>query len=306
MNFIKPKFWKNNNILVYFLLPLTIITKIIILLKNNQQNYDPKIATICIGNIYLGGTGKTQLVLKINQFLKKKYKTFVIKKYYKNQFDEQQLLKKRTRLILPKNRLEGLKKIDKSKTNLAIFDDGLQDKSIKYSLSIVCFNSISGIGNGKLLPAGPLRESLSKLNDYDAVFINGNKNINLLKSIKNHNDKIKIFEGKYFLSNKKDFDKKSKFLAICGLGTPEGFFNLLEENGICIKKKIIFPDHYDYKASDINYIRNFAKSNNLKIVTSEKDYIKLKKFKKLNVMSTIIDLKINKFANFKKFLQSHL
>ena len=103
MNFIKPKFWKNNNILVYFLLPLTIITKIIILLKNNQQNYDPKIATICVGNIYLGGTGKTQLVLKINQFLKKKYKTFVIKKYYKNQFDEQQLLKKKTKFFLPKS-----------------------------------------------------------------------------------------------------------------------------------------------------------------------------------------------------------
>ena len=91
------------------------------------------------------------------------------------------------------------------KNSVAIFDDGLQDKSIKFNLSIVCFNSLIGVGNGRLLPAGPLRESLSELKNYDAVFINGKKNSKLLKKIKFYNKNIKIFSGQYVLKNKKNF-----------------------------------------------------------------------------------------------------
>ena len=76
----------------------------------------------------------------------------------------------KTNLIVSKNRIDGLKIIDNSK-KVVIFDDGLQDKSIKYDLSIVCFNTSNGVGNGKLLPAGPLREQLNELNNYDAVFL---------------------------------------------------------------------------------------------------------------------------------------
>ena len=114
--------------------------------------------------------------------LKKKYNISVIKKDYKNQVDEQDLLKKKTNLILAKQRIQGIKKIKKSK-EIAIFDDGIQDKSINYDLSIVCFNSINGIGNGKLLPSGPLREKLSELKNYDSVFINGKSNISLFMYI---------------------------------------------------------------------------------------------------------------------------
>ena len=115
MNFVKPKFWKKNNLIVFILWPLTLFTILINILKKLQIPYKPNIPTICIGNIYLGGTGKTQLVLKINQILKKKYNLFVIKKYYTNQIDEQILLKKNTKLILPKKRINGLKKLEKEK-----------------------------------------------------------------------------------------------------------------------------------------------------------------------------------------------
>ena len=254
----------------------------------------------------MGGTGKTQLVIKLNQILKKKYKTFVIKKYYSNQVDEQKLLKKSTRLILPNNRISGLKKINNSKKNIAIFDDGLQDKSLRYTISIACFNSISGLGNGKLLPAGPLREDLFELNNYNAVFINGKKNLNLENKIKKYNDKIKIFNSKYILKNKNDFNLNSKYLAFCGIGTPENFFNLLKENKIRIYKKIVFPDHFDYNSSDIHKINKVALKNNYEIVTTEKDFMKINKFKNFKVKFTKVDLYINKYSNFKKFLLNHL
>ncbi len=201
MKLFKPKFWDKNNIIVFILWPLTLITRLVILIKNYKTSHKTNIKSICVGNIYLGGTGKTQLVIKLNEILKKKYKIFIIKKYYKNQIDEQKLLSKKANLILPKNRIFSLNKIKNSKKNLAIFDDGLQDKSLSYNLSIVCFSSITGIGNGKLLPAGPLRESLSKLSDYSAVFINGKKNKYLENKIKKYNKNIKIFSGDYFLKN---------------------------------------------------------------------------------------------------------
>tara|TARA_B100000287_G_scaffold257060_1_gene241690 strand:- start:996 stop:1931 length:936 start_codon:yes stop_codon:yes gene_type:complete len=302
VKFLKPKFWQNNNLTSLFLWPLSLITLTINIVKKLQTPYVPKISTICVGNIYLGGTGKTELVVRINQMLKNKYSTYVIKKNYKNQLDEQILLKKNTKLFLPRKRLDGLKKIETSKKNIAIFDDGLQDKSIEHTLSIVCFNSLTGVGNGRLLPSGPLRESLSELANYNAIFINGKKNNKLIRQIKIINKKIKIFSGKYFLKNKKNFSKNSDYLAFCGIGTPQSFFNLLSENNIKIKKKIVFPDHYDYGISDIERIKQIADLNNYKIVTTEKDYVKIKKFKKLKASFVKIELIIDNLSSFKKYI----
>ena len=306
MKLFKPKFWDKNNIIVFILWPLTLITRLVILIKNYKTSHKTNIKSICVGNIYLGGTGKTQLVIKLNEIFKKKYKIFIIKKYYKNQIDEQKLLSKKANLILPKNRIFSLNKIKNSKKNLAIFDDGLQDKSLSYNLSIVCFSSITGVGNGKLLPAGPLRESLSKLSDYSAVFINGKKNKYLENKIKKYNKNIKIFSGEYFLKNKNDFDLKSKYLVFCGIGTPESFFKLLKENKIKIEKKIVYPDHYNYKFSDIYKIKKIAKENKLKILTTEKDFTKINKFNNFNVKFTNIDLYINNYKSFKKFIVNYL
>ena len=306
MKLFKPKFWDKNNIIVFILWPLTLITRLVILIKNYKTPHKTNIKSICVGNIYLGGTGKTQLVIKLNEILKKKYKIFIIKKYYKNQIDEQKLLSKKANLILPKNRIFSLNKIKNSKKNLAIFDDGLQDKSLSYNLSIVCFSSITGVGNGKLLPAGPLRESLSKLSDYSAVFINGKKNKYLENKIKKYNKNIKIFSGEYFLKNKNDFDLKSKYLVFCGIGTPESFFKLLKENKIKIEKKIVYPDHYNYKFSDIDKIKKIAKENKLKILTTEKDFTKINKFNNFNVKFTNIDLYINNYKSFKRFIINSL
>ena len=207
---------------------------------------------------------------------------------------------------MPNKRIDGLKQIGNLKKNIAIFDDGLQDKSIDYTLSIVCFNSFSGYGNKNILPAGPLRESLSELKNYDAIFINGKKNNNLEKNLKKYNNKIKIFTGKYVLKNKKNLNFRSKYLAFCGIGTPENFFDLLRENKIKVKKKMIFPDHFNYISSDIERIISIAKKNNLKIITTEKDFMKIKKFKKHDIKFTNIDLKIDKFSFFKKFLVDNI
>ena len=306
MKFIKPNFWKKNSLITYLFYPLTIITRLIIFLKKTKKQIEPDIPTICVGNIYLGGTGKTQLVIELNKILKKNYKISVIKKYYKDQVDEQKLLYKNTNLVLSTNRLKTIESFKHNNNHIVILDDGLQDKKIKYKISVVCFNSLTGVGNGKLLPAGPLRESLSELKNYNAVFINGDKKRYLINLIKNSNNKIKIFNGKYFLKNKKDFSNKKRYFAFCGIGTPENFFELLKENNIKLKDKLIFPDHYDYKLSDVNRIKKLAKDINCQLITTEKDYMKIKKFKNFKTKFAKIDLKIYDQAKFINFLKKNL
>ena len=107
------------------------------------------------------------MVIKINKLLSKKYKTVFIKKKYTNQVDEQKLLELNGNLICSKTRDKAIKNAENKNYEVGILDDGLQDKSIKYDVSIVCFNTTSGLGNSFLLPAGPLRENISALNNQD-------------------------------------------------------------------------------------------------------------------------------------------
>ena len=98
MKFVKPKFWdyEKPNLLAYILLPFTFPVFIKNLFqKKNNRNKEKKILTICVGNIYIGGTGKTPLSIKINTLLNKQgFKSVIIKKFYQDQADEQKLIKK--------------------------------------------------------------------------------------------------------------------------------------------------------------------------------------------------------------------
>ena len=203
MNLKKPYFWdlKKPNYISYILTPFTLP----IILRNfffnllKKKNFS-KIKTICIGNIYLGGTGKTPLTIKIFEILKKhNHKVATVKKFYKNQIDEQLLLKEATSAIISKSRKNALYEGIKNKYEILLFDDGLQDIEIDYDKKIVCFKINNWIGNGQLIPAGPLREKISSLKRFDALFLNGsNNNIHeYTEQIKKINPNIKIFKSKY-------------------------------------------------------------------------------------------------------------
>ena len=283
MKLKKPKFWdyKKPNLLAYILLPFTLL----IFLKNffTKKNYNKekyRIKTICIGNIYVGGTGKTPLSIKINNIIKKQnLRSTVIKKYYSDQFDEQELIKKYANLICKRNRLEALKDAVNKNFEFAIFDDGLQDSSINYDLKIVCFNNSQWKGNGFLLPAGPLRESINSIKKYDAIFLTGNpkNNLQIFNEIKKITKDLNIFEAENKPSNLNDFDRNLNYVAFSGIGNPQNFYNTLVENKFKIIKEFTFPDHYSYNDSDINKIKKFAKDKNAQIITTEKDYSKLNK-----------------------------
>jgi len=282
MKLTKPKFWdyKKPNFLSYLLLPFTlplIINNFFLDLKK-KNNTNLKTKKICIGNIYIGGTSKTPLTLKIHQILTVlNFKTATIKKFYTNHVDEQIILAKRTRLYCLKSRKKAFDDAMKDKMDIAIFDDGLQDKSINYDFQFVCFNDVKAIGNGFLIPAGPLREKIESVSKYDAAFINGNdnNNKNLKLLIKKYNKDIKVFESYYKPTNINEFDVNKKYLIFSGIGNPESFKEMLIKNRLNVVKEIIFPDHYQYKQNDIDVIKFKAKNFDAEILTTEKDFVKI-------------------------------
>ena len=277
----KPDFWdyKQPNFLSYILLPLTlpiIINNFFISLKKNSNNQNIK--RIGIGNIYIGGTAKTPLSIKINQILKNlNLKTGIIKKFYKNQVDEQKLLSNKAQLYCFDKRKIALDKAIKDNLEIVIFDDGLQDSSINYDLSFVCFNSAKWIGNGFLIPAGPLREKIESISKYDAIFLNGNEEdtSDLKLLIKKYNKNIRIFETYYKPININKFNDKNEYVIFSGIGNPESFKKTLTKNNFNIIKEIKFPDHYRYTQKDIDKIKLQAINLNAKILTTEKDFVKL-------------------------------
>ncbi len=252
-------------------------------------------------------TGKTPLILKINRILKKKFKTVIIKKNYQDQKDEQNLLKKNGNLICSNNRTEALRKAENQKYDIALLDDGLQDKTINYDISIACFNSSEAVGNNFLLPAGPLRESLNEIKEYDIAFLNGEKNnIKFFKILKKINKNLKIFNSKYLPTNLKSFNLKKEYLFFCGLGNPKEFEKTLIKYKFKIKEKIIFPDHYNFTNKDISEIKKIANKKKLDIVTSEKDYLRLNNSNKKNIKYLKVDLKIENNNNFESYLKNTL
>ena len=307
MKLKKPKFWdyQKPNLYSYLLLPFSIIFNLISKLRLKPRASNSQIKTICVGNIYVGGTGKTSLAIRIKEiFEEENVKVCFVKKFYLDQADEQKLLNKNGRLFTSIKRATALNEAISNGYKVAIFDDGLQDVSIKYDLEIVCFNNLNWIGNGFTLPSGPLREDINNLEFYDNVFLNGNEEnlIDIKDKIKKINPKIKINQGKYVPLNIKDFDTNLNYLAFSGIGNHKTFIDMLKNNNLKIIHDLEFPDHYQYLEKDFIKITDNAKNCNAKIITTEKDYMRLDPFDKTEILFIESNLEILDEINFKKVL----
>ena len=276
MNFKKPNYWDRQiGLISIVLLPITLIVLIVNFLKKKLIKPEKfNIPIICVGNIYIGGTGKTPTsMLLANKLSKLERKPAIIRKYYKSHLDEYNLIKNNAEILITnKSRIEALKKAE-TNFDIAILDDGLQDYKIKKDISIVCFNHGQLIGNGLVLPSGPLRENLSALKDTDIIIINGPRN--------------------------KNFENK-KLFAIAGIGNPENFFELIEQNNLKIEKKLTFPDHYKFSKPEIQEIVEEAKINNYQIIMTEKDYFKINHYNldKINYLKVALEIDgIDKLVN---------
>ena len=312
MNFFKPKFWDKNYISLYsvFLLPISWLIQLFNWLRRFfMKNQKFSIPIICVGNIYLGGTGKTPLCIEVYSILKKLGKNPVfIRKKHNTYKDEKKLLEQIGSVYEDSNRINALENAIQNKFEIAIMDDGFQDFSVKKDFSIICFNEKQWIGNGLTIPSGPLREKLVALNRANCVVINGKKNTNIENKILEKNKSINIFYTKYITENINNF-KDKKIICFAGIGNPENFFDLLKVNKINILEQIKFPDHYDYSKKELEDLVKKAKENNAILLTTEKDYLRINEEYRKNINCLKIKVEIENENEFieqiKKLYENH-
>jgi tetraacyldisaccharide 4'-kinase len=299
MYFIKPKFWdkKKNSFLSILLYPLSIIYYLInIIRKKISIPRKFNIPIICIGNIYIGGTGKTSAAIEIMKILNKSKKIcFLTKGYgrkskkdiYLNELnisnqntedtgDEALLLNKYGHVYISNNRAEAINTIIKLGYNGIILDDGFQDRLIFKNLNILCFDSKNWIGNNNLIPSGPLREPLTSIKEANFIIIKGEKNQIIENEISKISPNIEIIYAKIRIENNETLKNKN-FIAFTGIGNPYSFFNALLDNNIKIIKQIIYPDHFQFTEKNYKVLLQEAASNNCNLITTEKDYVRISK-----------------------------
>ncbi|MGQ9636987.1 MAG: tetraacyldisaccharide 4'-kinase [Thermodesulfobacteriota bacterium] len=268
---------------------------------------------ISIGNITVGGTGKTPLVMAIAKTLKEKgIPVAILSRGYKRKKDLGSLVSDGTMILLKPEeagdegflmaeRLEeipilvgkdrfinGLLALQRFELRGFILDDGFQHLPLYRDLNIVLIDSIIGFGNGSLLPWGILREPLSHLHRADLFVLTKVKDLkdclSLESKLQNINARAKIFHSHYepvhFVGLHGEIEdlssmKGKKVFAFSGIAHPEAFFSLLEKVGVDLQGEKIFPDHYFYTPLDLERIRREAEGVEV-VVTTEKDLMKLR------------------------------
>ena len=305
MKLIKPKFWDHKNLISLSLFPLSLIIQLVIFFKKRFTKVcNFKIPIVCIGNIYVGGTGKTPLSILVSKELSKiGKKPAIIRKYYKDHKDEHSLIKENFNyLILNSNRISAIQEAENKNFDIAILDDGFQDYKIKKNLSIICFNS-NFEGNGFVIPAGPLRENLSSIKNAQIMIINGYKNLKFEKKILDINNNIDIYYSEYKAINYDKFNQK-ELLVITGIGNPENFLKLLYNHNLKIAKKYIYPDHYNFSKEEIDNFISEAKKNGYQIVCTEKDFHRIKVYDIKEIDYLKVELVLEKKEKLIKKIQS--
>ena len=309
MKLKKPKFWdlKQISLWALLLIPFAFLFQLVLLLEKffkKPKNFS--VPVICVGNIYLGGTGKTPLTLELFKIIKSIGKNpGFIKKGYDYLDDEIKMLEKIGRVYTDKSREKAINNLISSNYDIAILDDGFQDYSIKKNFSILCFNSRQLIGNGFTIPSGPLRESIKSLKRADCVLINGEKNIKFENKINKFNNNIKIFYSKYKLLDTDGIQNK-KVIALAGIGNPENFFDQLKEKNIDLIKTYSYPDHHNYSKKELKNIIDESEKNNAVIVTTEKDHSRMNEEIKLIIKCIKVDLEIENKNDFINLIKSKI
>lgn len=293
MNLKQPKFWQTKNFFSYILWPFSFLFYLLVQLrlylyhKNIFKTTKFKIPVIVIGNISVGGTGKTPLVIWLAEFLvKNNFKPGIVTRGFGGG-DEFMMIKQRLHeynipVVANANRVLAVKELlaKNPECNVIISDDGMQHYALARDFEIAVIDGDKGFGNGFCLPAGFLREPITRLNSVNLIVINDTYADKLSCS----NCKIPTFIMQlipdYFckvsdrmavlpISNAfKNLEFKVRSIhAVAGIGNPERFFNTLEKLNLNFTKHI-FPDHYKFKPKDLDF------GPDIIVLMTEKDAVK--------------------------------
>lgn len=280
---ITPKFWYKNTFVSYILLPLSFVFVILSKLRAAWQKpfTIPDKFVICVGNATIGGTGKTPTVIAIAEAIKPNHSVCILTKGYgrktKGFFkieerhtseetgDEPQILQKSTTVYLYSNINDIKKNYRKINENVIIMDDGMQNSIVKNF--VVMIIGRRGFGNGMIFPAGPLREKIiDALKKASAILYTSSFRTDKITEVKTYGIQQKFYTNA---------NTQERYIAFSGLGDNQKFLLSLKAQGFNILHFFEFKDHHLYTAQDMEKITNIAKELQCKIVTTEKDFVKI-------------------------------
>ncbi len=300
-------FWKNRNFLNYCLLPFSAIYFFCFhtrLLFASPKRVKAKV--ICVGNITVGGAGKTPFCIALAKsyikrgkkvaFLSRGYKgslstykkayKVTAKHTYKEVGDEPLLLSEVAPTYICPDRYKSATLAIADGAKILIMDDGLQNFTLEQDEKILLIDTDYGLGNGLLLPAGPLRENLDcALRRITNVYVIGKKIPPNLK-------KYKPLLCKVIVDIAKNYAGK-KYVTMCGIANPDKFQATVKSSKIKVVKNYIFPDHFAYDSAALSKIVKHANLAGCKVLTTSKDYIKIPKNLRKNFEVLSISIKLN-------------
>jgi len=313
--------WSKKNFLAYSLLPVSwlygAISKVNILLRSRNA-YKSDSFVISVGNINVGGTGKTPLTIALASYLNSQGKKIaIIGHAYKAELEHAEvvdngftvdqigdeaaqmlkMLDSNIMLVIGKNRTDSIKLAEEKGAEIIILDDGYTATYIKRDINIVVVDGKVQLGNKYVMPAGPLREPISGLKRSDClVVLNRQRNLD-----------FSYDSDAFYLKTNIKFNKslatKSLF-AFCGLGVPSKFYNSLNKEGLCLQEIKSFADHHKYTDLEVEFLIAKAQKQNLQLVTTLKDIVKIDKsyYSKIDVI--LLELELTK--GFKAFIDKKI
>ncbi|MCK4607966.1 MAG: tetraacyldisaccharide 4'-kinase [Gammaproteobacteria bacterium] len=295
MKLTAPKFWDQRGVIAYLLTPLSGIYRLIIAIRYSIYKFGLKsshkfnVPVVIVGNISVGGTGKTPLVIWLAAFLQQQgLKPGIVSRGYgghssnypcvvheasdpKEIGDEALLISQRTHcpMVVAPNRVAAVQKLlRESDCNIVISDDGLQHYALKRDIEIVVIDAAKGLGNGFCLPAGPLREPKKRLQQVDLVVKNG-------VDMQLQGDSIYNLNNPNLQKPLTEL-KGQKVHAVAGIGNNKRFFKQLRSFSLAVVEHP-FSDHYPYQEQDLNF-----NDDDFIVIMTEKDAVKCQHFAKDN------------------------
>lgn len=289
-----PHFWTELSWQSVILFPVSYIWRFGHYAQQKILNTkETEIPVICVGNLTVGGSGKTPVVITLCRFLsgigkstsiltrgfggKEKGPIFVSTNLHQSLDvgDEPLMMANSLDVCVSRNRPLGANHIlDKKKYDCIVMDDGLQNPTLKKDLNIAVFDGKYGIGNGFLLPAGPMRQKLEVgIQNIDLVIFNGKDETGLGQKIPPH---IPIFTGE--LQPDEEIVEKMKnrrVYGFAGIGNPPRFFKTLNDIGTDLVGEAHFADHHPYTDADLTQLYEEAMQSGAELVTTQKDWMRL-------------------------------
>ncbi len=288
----QPKFWRSPkpHIMSYLLSPLSVIWQAKTRANLKKTGYKAALPVICVGNITIGGAGKTPLSIQLAKiyqhhglrpvFLSRGYgsrnqqpvQVDLQQHQVSDVGDEPLLLAHHAPCFVCLDRAAGAKAIeDWAGADVIIMDDGMQNPRLDKDFTVLVFDGAFGMGNGRIIPSGPMRESLNDgLKRSQAVMIIGEDHHGLVEKINN----APVFHGK-IKANLDGCDLAKDYFSFAGLARPEKFKQTLLDNGFKLKDHINFADHHFYQNKELDKLMDLAKQRHAQLITTEKDMMRI-------------------------------